>query len=244
MKMDLHIHTRFSRTKRWGSASLIQPVQLLDRVAELGLDGLAVTDHDEIEGSLLVAKLAPGWGLVAVPGVEVSSAGGHILALGVTQMIPAGLPPADTIRIIHELGGIAVAAHPLNVVVSLRKNDIIALPVDALEVHNARSPRNRKAAKLRAMLRLGATGGSDAHAIAEVGAGITEIGGITEIAGITETANDCSDYRQVIEAIRSRRTFAHGTRARYRHIAHSCIHTAAKQKKDKIKERILVSLGI
>lgn len=244
MKMDLHIHTCFSRTKRWGSASLIQPVQLLDRAAELGLDGLAVTDHDEIEGSLLVAELAPRWGLVAVPGIEVSTASGHILALGVTQMIPAGLPPADTIRIIHELGGIAVAAHPLNVVVSLRKNDIIALPVDALEVHNARSPRNRKAAKLRARLRLGATGGSDAHGIAEVGAGITEIGGVTEIAGITETPGDCSDYRQVIEAIRSRRTFAHGTRARYRHIAHTCIHTAAKQKKDKIKERILVSLGI
>ena len=232
MKMDLHIHTCFSRTKRWGSASLIEPEQLLDKAVELGLDGLAVTDHDEIEGSLIVAELAPKWGLVAIPGVEVSTASGHILALGVTGMIPKGLSPAATIDVIHDLGGIAVAAHPLNVVVSLRKRDISSLPLDAIETHNARSPRNRKAASLSIRLKLGRTGGSDAHAIDHVGTGITEV------------ATGCADYREVIDAIRDRSTVAHGSRARYRHIARACVRTAAKQKKDKIKERILFGLGI
>ena len=175
MRMDLHIHTLFSRTKRWGSASLIEPRQLLDKAVELGLGAIAVTDHDEIEGGLFVAELAHDWGIVAVPGIEISTAGGHILALGVADMIPAGLTPADTIAAIHEQGAIAVAAHPLNLVVSLREKEIIALPLDAIETHNARSPRNHTAAALAGRLCIGRTGGSDAHAIDQVGAGITEV---------------------------------------------------------------------
>jgi len=232
MKADLHIHTSFSRTKRWGSASLIEPAQLLDKAVELDLGALAVTDHDEIEGSLLVAELAPRWGLVAVPGVEVSTAGGHILALGITEMVPADLSPAETVAAIHDLGGIAVAAHPLNLVVSLREKDILSLPLDAVETHNPRSPRNRKARALSARARLGCTGGSDAHAISQVGTGITEL------------PDECRHYRQVIEAIRSRKTRAHGIRAPYRRIAGACVRTVAKQKKDQIKGRILISLGI
>jgi len=232
MRMDLHIHTLFSRTKRWGSASLIEPRQLLDKAVELGLGAIAVTDHDEIDGSLFVAELAHDWGIVAVPGVEISTAGGHILALGVADMIPAGLTPADTVAAVHERGGIAVAAHPLNVVVSLREKEIIALPLDAIETHNARSPRNHTAAALAGRLRIGCTGGSDAHAIDEVGAGITEMPG------------ECADYREIIKAICDRKTFTHGTRARYRHIARASIRTAAKQKKARIKNRILLGLGI
>jgi len=232
MKMDLHIHTRYSRTKRWGSASLIEPRQLLDIAAELGLDGLAVTDHDEIDGSLIVAELAPAWGLVAVPGIEVSTTAGHILGLGVTRRIPRGLHPADVIDLIHEQGGIAVAAHPLNVVVSLRKKQILELPLDALETHNARSFRNRKTARLRADLLLGQTGGSDAHSIAEIG------------RGLTETRMRLTSYREVIDAIRKGKTFAHGTRTHYRQVARACIDTVARQKKESLKRRILVGLSM
>ena len=232
MKFDLHIHTRFSKTKRWGSASLIEPKQLLDKAVQLGLDGLAVTDHDQIEGSLLVAELAPHWGLLAVPGIEVSSADGHILALGVTRMIPKGLSAADTIYRIHDQGGIAVAAHPLNFVVSLRRHHIICLPIDALETHNARSPRNRKAVRLCTRLALGRTGGSDAHAITEIGAGITEIPG------------RCSTCNDLLIRIKNGKSLAYGSRAHYGRLAGACIRTAAKQKKDRLKRRIMIGLGI
>jgi len=232
MKLDLHIHTHFSRTRRWGSASLIEPRQLLDKAVEAGLEGLAVTDHDEIEGSLLVAELAPYWGLVAVPGMEVSTSAGHILALGITQRIPQKLSPEETIERIHDQGGIAVAAHPLNLVVSLRKRQIITLRIDALETHNARSPRNRKATKLYECLQLGQTGGSDAHSIHEIG------------AGITETAYHCATYHEIIRAIRDDKTLVYGRRARYGRIARACIRTAACQQRDRIKRRILRRLGI
>jgi len=232
MKLDLHIHTRFSRTRRWGSASLIEPRQLLDKAVELGLDGLAVTDHDEIEGSLYVAELAPRWGLVAIPAIEVSSESGHILALGVTGIIPKGLPAWETIERIHEQGGIAVAAHPLNILVSLRKREIVRLPLDALETHNSRSPRNRKAAILYGRLNVGQTGGSDAHSIVEIGTSITEI------------PCHSSDYKHIIRMIRNDKAQVYGRRPRYGALARACIRTAAKQKKDKIKRRILYHLGI
>ena len=232
MKLDLHIHTQFSKTKRWGSASLIEPRQLLDKAVAIGLDGLAVTDHDQIDGSLLVAELAPYWGLVAVPGVEVSSREGHILALGVTEPIPKGLSAEDTIGRIHEQGGIAVAAHPLNFLVSLRRHHIVGVPIDALETHNARSLRNRKVASLHRSLRVGQTGGSDAHSIAEIGNGITEVPG------------SCSDYKPILAHIRHNRAIAYGSRARYGKVARACIRTVAKQKKDRLKRRVLVGLGI
>ena len=232
MKLDLHIHTRFSRTKRWGSASLIEPKQLLDKAVELGLDGLAVTDHDEIEGSLLVAELAPHWGLVAIPSIEVSSADGHILALGVCRMVPKGMSAVRTVEMIHELGGIAVAAHPLNILVSLRKSQILGIPIDALETHNARSPRNRKASSLYSSLCVGQTGGSDAHSIDEIGSGITEL------------PVHCADYRHILQVIKQDNALAYGTLANYGDLARACIHTAATQKKDKLKRRILLRLGI
>jgi len=231
MKFDLHIHTHFSRTKRWGSASLIEPKQLLDHAVQIGLDGLAVTDHDQIDGSRLVAELASHWGLIAIPGVEVSSRGGHILALGVTEIIPKGLSPAETIDRIHEQGGIAVAAHPLNFVVSLRRHEIISLPLDALETHNARSPRNRKVARLHRRLPLGQTGGSDAHSIAEIGGGITDVPGTF------------TSYQQILHEIKADRAHASGLRPRYTQLARVCLHTVTKQKKEQIKRRIMVRLG-
>jgi hypothetical protein len=232
MKLDLHIHTRYSRTKRWGSASLIEPHQLLDTAVELGLDGVAVIDHDEIEGSLIVAQLASNWGLVAIPGIEITSKDGHILGYGITEAVPKGLSAAETIDRIHGLGGIAVAAHPLNMVMSLRKKQIVSLLLDALETHNSRSLRNRRTAELQRILPLGRTGGSDAHAIGEVGAGITELHTrVTDAAGVLAAVTRC-------------KSIAHGAKSRYRTIARASIHTAATQKREHIKRRIFIGLGI
>jgi predicted metal-dependent phosphoesterase TrpH len=43
---------------------------LLEYTRDIGLDGIVVTDHDEIDESLRAAGLAPEFGLVGVPGVE------------------------------------------------------------------------------------------------------------------------------------------------------------------------------
>jgi len=74
MKLDLHIHSTFSRD---GTSS---PEQIVARCKELGLDGLAITDHNAIQGSLEVVDLAKQKGMLAIRGVEISTVDGHVLA--------------------------------------------------------------------------------------------------------------------------------------------------------------------
>jgi predicted metal-dependent phosphoesterase TrpH len=77
MRFDPHVHTRLS----YDSSAAVHDV--LAAVADAGLDALAVADHDTIEGSLRAAALPPEYGLLGVPGIELSTADGHLLALGV-----------------------------------------------------------------------------------------------------------------------------------------------------------------
>src|SRR5512137_1739977 len=107
MKLDLHIHSTYSRD---GTAL---PKEIVSRCKALGLDGLAITDHNAIRGSLEAVELAKMEGLFVVRGVEVSTADGHVLAYGVSELVPKGLSIQDTIDRIHSAGGIAVAAHPV-----------------------------------------------------------------------------------------------------------------------------------
>ncbi|NTW12340.1 MAG: PHP domain-containing protein, partial [Anaerolineales bacterium] len=79
---DLHIHTIYSYD---GTASV---PAVLKRAAQIGLDVIAVTDHDEIAGSLKALELAPAYGVEVIPGTEVTTSEGDLLALNVTEKIP------------------------------------------------------------------------------------------------------------------------------------------------------------
>ena len=68
-----------------------------------------MTDHNQIEGSLKIARETD---FLIIPGMEVSSADGHIVALNLKELIPRGLSAAETVDRIHRAGGIAIAVHP------------------------------------------------------------------------------------------------------------------------------------
>ena len=164
---DLHVHTRHSD----GDDS---PQDVLDWAARIGLDVLAITDHDEIAGAEEAAALAAerGDGPDVIVGSEVSSADGHILALFISEAVPAGLPARKTVDAIHEQGGIAIAAHPFwrnrpDRGYSYGVGELIhELPFDAVEVLNGGFTPSMIAANQRAAAeagRLTAVGGSDAH---------------------------------------------------------------------------------
>src|ERR1041385_7118057 len=91
------------------------PGAVVDHVTMLGgLDVIAVTDHDTIEGALRARECAarrPDAPHVIV-GEEVSSRHGHILGLFLEKRVRPGLSAAATIAAIHDQGGLAVAAHP------------------------------------------------------------------------------------------------------------------------------------
>src|SRR2546430_13305684 len=106
-RADLHMHTTFS--DGWP-----EPHQLVDHARSAGLDVIAVTDHDTIEGALRAADFAasrPDAPHVIV-GEEVSSRHGHILGLFLERRVRPGMSAAATVDAIHDQDGIAIAAHP------------------------------------------------------------------------------------------------------------------------------------
>jgi hypothetical protein len=114
MAIDPHIHTLFSH------CSISQPERILINAARLGLGGVAIMDHHDVKGALDTMRCAEHLkirGLIpehflVIPGVELNSTCGHIGALFVEENLPERLSPEETVRIIHEAGGIAVAPHP------------------------------------------------------------------------------------------------------------------------------------
>jgi predicted metal-dependent phosphoesterase TrpH len=106
VSIDPHVHSDESYDGH-------EPVELiLEHAAEIGLDAVVITDHDVIGESKRAAELAPEYGLIGIPGVEVSTAHGHLLAVGVERMPPRRRPYDETIAWIHEHGGVAIVPHP------------------------------------------------------------------------------------------------------------------------------------
>lgn len=162
MKLDIHIHSTYSD-------GVNTPREIIGYAKSIGLDGLAITDHDEVKGSLIALEY-DSRDFKVIPGLEVSSLDGHILALGVTELVERDLSAEKTIKEIHELGGIAIAAHPYDRFRPGVGDLIYSLNFDAVEVFNGRAlSSSRNMTKIAEDIKLPITGGSDAHCMDEVG---------------------------------------------------------------------------
>jgi len=183
-KADLHIHSTYSYD---GTATV--PAILEHVTRHTDLDVITITDHDEIDGALEALHLAPRYNLEVIPGIEVSTAEGHLLALFVTQRVPANLSLVETVQCVAELGGVCVGAHPggpwrwclqENVI---RRALGIAGVTDTLlglEIYNASLPHlglNYKASAMGERLALAAVGNSDAHMLWMIGLAATQFPG-------------------------------------------------------------------
>jgi predicted metal-dependent phosphoesterase TrpH len=183
-RADLHMHTTAS--DGWPA-----PQQLVDHARLTGLDVIAVTDHDTIEGALRAADhAARRTRLQVVIGEEVSSRDGHIVALFIEKRIRPGMTAAATVHAIHDQGGLAVAVHPFWRTQRQTRNGRVhgvgwlaaELQFDAVEVENA-TPGfyvfNQLARRLNMGLGAAEVGGSDAHILDAVGRAYTEFPGKT-----------------------------------------------------------------
>jgi len=171
LKWETHCHSVYSnRRRRWFDA-LNTPREMIEAAIRRGLDGMIITDHDSVEGGLAGRKVARGYkGFYVIPGAEVSSKAGHILAIGVQENVPKGLSLEETIDRIHGLGGIAIASHPFSSRVSPSLGEG-CLKTDGVEVFNAmnRGSENWKASSLAEGHRRPKTAGSDAHWASAIG---------------------------------------------------------------------------
>jgi len=166
---------------------------VLARAKQIGLDVIAITDHDEIAGSLKALELAPHYGLEVIPAVEVTTTEGDLLALNITENIPRDRPLIETVLKVRELGGFCIAPHPMaggfgmkslsaySILKALR-HPAVAQTLIAIETYNATTldkMSNHYARILAERLEIARTASSDAHVLEAIGLGATEFAGRT-----------------------------------------------------------------
>lgn len=198
-KADLHIHTTYS----WDGMTTVSAV-LKQATTHTDLNVIAITDHDEIRGALEAQELAPAYGVDVIPGSEISTAEGHLLALFIQHKIPAGLSLKETVLRAGAQGGLCIAPHPsargassLNpIAIRLARRDVdVARILVGIEVFNAGlvyKTSNRVAQPLADELEVAHVGNSDAHMLWMIGRGATSFPGYTS-----------ADLRQALETGRT-----------------------------------------
>jgi predicted metal-dependent phosphoesterase TrpH len=167
LKVEFHCHTIASKD------SLTRPRDLVDTCHRKGIDRVIITDHNTIAGAQAARSLDPE---LVIVGEEIATTRGEILAAFVSEEIPKGLSPAETIGRLKGQGAFISVSHPFDRWRSgaWQEADLLEiLPlVDAIEVYNSRCmlPRfNRDARRFAEEYDIVGTVGSDAHAAFELG---------------------------------------------------------------------------
>ena len=185
IKIDFHVHTRYSDD----CSTSLREVIIYSR--KRGLDGVAITDHDTIEGALKLLENNDNR-IIVIPGIEVSTEAGHILGINVKRPVPPGLSVEETVKRIHEEGGIAIAAHPSAIYKSGigLSGKIVSQGIDAVEgINSSVFPfflGNYLSRRLAYRTKLPQTGGSDSHFPETIGLAYTMINGVDRNSGIEE----------------------------------------------------------
>jgi predicted metal-dependent phosphoesterase TrpH len=196
VRLDLHVHSRHSPDSR------LTLDEIVGRLPHVGLKGFALTDHNTVDGHAELRALQEKFpSYLFLPGAEVSTHAGHLLAYGIHETPPVRRPVVETIEWIHAHGGEAVLAHPFRRTHGVGRRVAESAPVPALETRNGHNSEiaNLRAEGVAAHRSLGMTGGSDAHAAADIGRAFTEFD--PTVATIDD----------LLEAIRKGRVGATGT---------------------------------
>jgi len=182
MCVDLHVHTNAS------SDASISPKLLVDKLyAHSVVKGVAVTDHNTLDGYFQVRRLAAAYkDLLIIPGVEVATSEGDLILLGIEEK-PDYLSPLETaVNFAKERGAVIVIPHPFRV--SGIGNAAETIPADAVEIMNqwATPQQNKLAEQLAKARNLPGVAGSDAHEPEALFTVYTEVDAEPDVASVLD----------------------------------------------------------
>ena len=170
--VDFHCHTLFSKD------SLTQLSDLVGTIRRRKLGRVIITDHNTIKGAVAARMLDPE---LIIVGEEIKTTRGEILAAYVTEEIPRGLSPQETIQRLRNQGAFISVSHPFDIRSGAwALDDLLEVTpyVDAIEVFNARCMKpgaNQEALRFASEHNLPGTAGSDAHTASELGTAYVEL---------------------------------------------------------------------
>jgi predicted metal-dependent phosphoesterase TrpH len=208
--VELHSHTL------WSKDCIVPFDRIIARCAELGVDKIAITDHNTADGALALAQLAPD---LVIVGEEIMTTQGELLGYFMRETIPARLTPEETIKRLRDQGAVISVSHPFD---RLRKGaweeaDLLRIvdQVDAIEVFNARCvyhEDNDRALALAQARGLRGTIGSDAHSRVEYGRATQRMQPFTD----PETFLDALEQAEPNKAYSSHWVHLNSTTAKWR----------------------------
>jgi predicted metal-dependent phosphoesterase TrpH len=173
IKADLHIHTCYS-------VDCLTPLEkIVERCLKLGINCIAVADHNTIAGALKLREIAPFKVIIAE---EILTPVGEIMGLFLSEAVSRGLSPQETISRIRSQGGLVAIPHPFGRSLPWNANPLtsaeVLSQVDIIETFNSRTPFSSgiaRAWKLAKEQGKAASAGSDAHTLGEIGRAYVEM---------------------------------------------------------------------
>jgi len=191
---DFHVHSNHSK-------DCAMPVaDILERAREVGLDVVAITDHDTAAGGLEARELADRYGVRVIVGEEVKSSEGEVIGLFLERTIPGGMSFAQTVAAIKDQGGIVYVPHPFDRLHTIPSPQVLrdnVGSIDVVEVFNSRLAFpgfNESAERFAQRYRIPAAAGSDAHVLPGIG---TALCGVDDFTGPGDLVEALAESRIV-----------------------------------------------
>ena len=192
MKIDLHIHSKYSKD------SMLEPAKIIKIAKKKGLGGVAVTDHNTIKGGVEALKINKDKDFQVIVGAEIKTEYGDVIGMFLNEEIKSQIF-MQVVEEIRDQDGLVVLAHPFRKGITF-PTDLLKY-VDLIEGFNARSRKslNGKAKELARSYRMPTTAGSDAHLGFEIGRGRTIVNSESEVKeelrkGKTKIEGEESNY--------------------------------------------------
>ncbi|NNE09327.1 MAG: PHP domain-containing protein [Gemmatimonadetes bacterium] len=188
--VEFHVHTSYSPDSKTDVA------ELEEHALSMGTECLAITDHDSIEGAVALRDRGR---IAVIVGEEVTSELGDIIGLFLTERVPPGLSPAETIARIHDQGGLVYIPHPFD---RRRRSRLFrpaleehAADIDIIEAWNGRTrfeEDNERGLRFAEEHGKPVAYGSDAHLLKELGRARMEMAPFHDAPGFLDSLRDAS----------------------------------------------------